>query len=324
MTDENIALELGDRIAWIAEKIGRPDAFSNNNPRLRNLNIIWQYYANYLREVQRRQPGGKGYPIWLIEDSFHLEKLEIGPKTLKRDWFTEGVRVNGGTEIVWPHPHKDVGYQWWILSWRWNHKLLTVSVTHWMILHDSELKRNTVYFTRGFTFREDPTMGKYRDELVVTNTNLGKVSDHHRNRVMKLARHATQDNKEDWVLTLAPYSLFGTIFDLHNLIKRLDFFDLHQYWLDKEFKRFWLSRVLKALWAGEWTPKQEQIDMDGLLKDTWYIPNTDHFLDRERFQRIYQEWVKFREWYERARTIHDQVVRLEKPFSEMESQKGDT
>lgn len=321
--DENIALELGDRIAWIAERIGRPGAFSNSDPRLRNLNIIWQFYANYLRQVQRRQPGGKGYPVWLVEDSFHLERFEIGPKTFRRAWFEE--RPNGGTEIVWPHAHRDVGYQWWILSWTWQKKLLTAYVTHWMILHDSELKRNTIYFTRGFTFREDPTMGQYPQNLVISNTNLGKVSNHHRRRVMDLARHATQDNKEDWVLTLAPYSLFGTIFDLHNLIKRLDFFDLHQYWLDKEFKRFWLSRVIMALWGdSEWKPRHEQIDFDGLLKDTWYIPNTDHVLDRERFQRVYREWIKFREWYERARAIHDQVVTFEKPFSEMVPQNEDT
>lgn len=321
MTDDGIALELGDRIAQIAERLGRPGAFSSDSPRLRNLNIIWQFYASYLREVQRRQPGGKGYPVWLIEDSFHLEKFEIGPKTLDRAWFES--RTPGGTEIVWAH--QDRGYQWWILTWIWNHKLLTVSVTHWMILHDSELKRNTVYFTRGFTFREDPVTSKYRDRLVDSNTNLGKVPKSHRERVMKLARHATQDNKEDWVLVLAPYSLFGTIFDLHNLIKRLDFFDLHQYWLDTQFKRFWLSRVLKALWADvENPPRQDQIDFEGLLKDTWYIPNTEHFLDRERFQRIYREWIKFREWYERARAIHDQVVTFEKPFSEMVPQNEDT
>lgn len=323
MTDENITLELGDRIAWIAERIGRPGAFSNDNPRLRNLNIIWQFYANYLREVQRRQPGGKGYPVWTVEDSFHMEKLELGPMTFNRAWFTEGTRVNGGTEIVWAHQGK--GYQWWILSWRWARKLLTVTVTHWMILHDSELKRNTVYFTRGFTFREDPTEGMHRQNLVDTNTNLGKVPEHHRNRVMKLARHATSDNDDEWVLTLAPYSIFGTIFDLHNLIKRLDFFDLHQYWLDREFKRFWLSRVLKALWADTEIPlSQRQIDFDGLLKDTWYIPNTEHILDRERFQRIYKEWIEFREWYEKARVIHDQVVTYERPFSELVPQNEDT
>lgn len=322
MTDDEITLELGDRIAVIAERIGKHGAFSKDNPRLRNLNIIWQFYANYLRDTLRKGCG-PGYPIWLIEDSFHLNLLHIGPRRINRSWFEE--RVNGGTEIVWTHPYKEEGFQWWILSWKWNKKLLTTTTTHWMIERDEELQRSMIYFTRGFDFTEDPTMGQHPQQLARSNTNLERVPIPHRRRVMALAKHATQHDPEEWILTLAPYGLFHTMDKLHNMIQKLDFGNLRQYWIDKEFKAFWFRRVLDALYDKEdWRPSRDQIDFDGLLKDTWYIPKQEHFLDRERFERVYQEWVKFREWYVKAHDIYLGVVRDERPFSEMVPQNEDT
>jgi hypothetical protein len=315
MTDDELTLELGDRIYVIAERLGKPGAFSMDNPRLRNLSIIWTHYSNYLRSAMKKRPG-PGYPIWLVEDSFMLNLLHIGPRRINRAWFEE--RPNGGTEIVWTHPYKEEGYQWWILSWKWSKKLLTTTTTHWMIDHDEDLKRSTVYFTRGFVFTEDPHMGDYPDKLATQNTILDRVSERHRRRVMDLARHATQHDTDEWVLTLATYGLFHTMEKLHNMIQKLDVGNLTEYWIDKEFKAFWFRRVLDALYDKEdWRPSRDQIDFDGLLKDAWYIPKQEHFLDRERFERVYQEWVKFREWYMMAHKVYLGVVRDERPFSEM-------
>jgi hypothetical protein len=314
---DDLRLELGDRIAVIAERLGRPDAYSSDNPSLRNLNLIWNGYIKYLRNAMKRGLG-PGYPIHLVDDSFMLERLLVGPKWFTRDWFTEGVRASGGTEIIWIHPSLNEGYQWWIMSWTWNRSLLTINVTHWMVQHDDKLRRNTIYFIRQFTFREDPGKSEYPLNLVESNTILDMIPDHHRRRVMDLAKHATRTDPEDWVLTVAPYGLFEFMFDLHNMIKVLDIGDTVQYYLDREFKAFWLRRVLDILWGDtKWKPHGDQIDFDGLLNDTWIVPRTEHPMDRDRFNEVYQEWTKFREWYLKAREIYEGVVIHKRPFSEM-------
>lgn len=318
---DDIKLEMGDRVKWIAERIGKPGAYSVNNPRLRNLNIIWAAYANYIRDALRKSCG-PGYPVWLVEDTFMLDRILIGPTTLDRAWFEE--RKRGGNHVFWVHPFKEEGFQWWITSWTWKQNNLTMYVTHWMIQRDENMKRSTIYFTRGFKFTENPDMGEYPQRLADSNTNLGKVPRTHREQVMDLARHATQHDDDEWILTMAPYSLFGTIGSLHNMIRILDVGDIQKYYIDKEFRAFWLRRVLDALWDGDWRPSRDQIDFDGLLKDTWLIPKTQHPSDAARFEQVYQEWAKFRSWYEKAQSLWLGIIRDKKPFDELVPQNEDT
>ena len=316
---EDTKLEIGDRIALITERIGKPGSFSMDNPRLRNLNTIWNAYSIYLQAALKKGPG-PAFPVWFIEDDLKLGRMIVGTNTLNRAWFEE--RKPNGTEIFWPHPYKPEGFQWWILSWTWNRGLLSVNVTHWMIHRDDERKRSIVYFTRGFDFIEDPSVDEdYPPKIAKDNTRLEKVPHNHRRRVMELAKHATKHDDNEWILTLAPYSLFETMSDLHNMIENLDVGDIRAYYIDREFKAFWLRRVLDALWDGDWRPKSNQIDFDGLLEEAWYIPKHQHPLDKERYDKYKAEWVEFRKWYEEAHSIWLQVLTKDKKVSELVPQK---
>ncbi len=287
---------------------------------LRNLMIVYTGYLNYLEVIMKRGRIVPGIPIFISDIDLRLERAEIGTQSFTRDWFKE--RPGGGTETKWIDPWNEEGFQWWIMTWKWAHGLLSLRVSHWIIQRDEALKRNTIYLSRSYDFDESDRPDNVYT-LVQSNTAQRLVPQSHRNLTKVNAKHALRHETDDWVTILSPYGIFEIRNDMDALIRTFDMSGLHEWYLDRKFKQYWLMRVRDALYPSDegrttkWPPI-EKIDDDGLLKDTWYRPNISHFLDKESFVKVrdhfMEEVVKYKAWYERfLAVLHGKSVLPEIP-----------
>jgi hypothetical protein len=303
---DNFWLSIDDAIVETAKRLY--EKVKSGDQRSRNLKIIRQGYEDYLATATEwKQFPVPGIPIVLKDGDFHFDRMLLHTKLFTRAFFED--RPKGGTEIVYTSQHRGgQGFQWYIVSWQIQHNLLTVWATHWMIHRDEEMRRNTVYFTRGFSFTETEGFGTDGFRMFSDWIAVSKVPDKHRRTVKQAYEHALRfDKKKDeiegWVTVINPYGSFELIFKLDSMFRSFDMGEHKKWYLNHEFKQFWNLRVLESVWGKDWTSKK--FDKDGILKELWYYPDTTHFMDKERFESIYDDWTvvrgKYEEWIRQFR-----------------------
>ena len=294
---DDINTDIRETAKLLKEKVDMGDQ------RLRNLMLIRQSHLEYLeRERDRTGWVFPGIPVVLKDGDLRLKYIHLFTLKFDRAYFER--HPNGGTQIVPLSPFRGgEGYQWYILTWKWFSGKLNVFASHWMIDRDSDLKRNNVWFTRGFHFNElDETDLQERGARVYGHhIRLADIPDRHKRTTTGQAishalRHdAERDTEEGWVTVTQPYGVFETIYNLNTLLRSFDTSEHQSWYLNQHFQLFWSLRVLEAVWGKEWSTKK--FDIDGILKDLWYVPDTTHILDKEQFERIKAEWEQVREQY---------------------------
>jgi len=247
--------------------------------KILNLTYLRRWYCEHLRFVADNSPQlAPGLPVTIRDEDrpTRIEKLVLHDRVLDRSFFEE--RPNGGNEFVFLINSDGMrqiydGFQWWILTWKFNNDLLTLYASHWIIDRDSSMKRNTIYFTYSFKAWDTPSdaltdkvdVAKIgmklrlsdRERLYLppfqTNTSIKNVPDSHMRRVMNGAeialRHDREhDEKEGWVTVKSQYGLFDVLGRLNHLVYSMDVGPLREFYLDKEFKKNWLRLFIRALY----------------------------------------------------------------------------
>ena len=310
-TNDNQAIEdfwlyVDDAITKTAFLLG--EKIDQGDQRMRNLAMIRRGYETHLKTaIGWKEYPFPGIPIVIKDGDYKLDRMLLHTKLYTRAYFEE--RPKGGTEIVLTSQHRGgQGFQWYIMSWHMQHKSLIIRATHWMIHRDHEMKRNTIYFTRGFAFDETKGYGLDVPKMFEDWVAIRKVPDSHRRTVMQAANHALRfdkekDDIEGWVTAINAYGSFELMYKLNSLMSNFDMGEHVQWYLNREFKQFWNLRVLESIWGDRWNSKH--FDKEGILKELWYHPNTTHILDKERFDRIFNDWkvvkAKYEEWLSQFR-----------------------
>lgn len=290
MTDNDTLRTIQDLVETIY-----PDQGDPTRPRGAYHSVVWQNYVRYLNRVLQEKGRIEGIPVYITHPTSpdqhpQMLRLGIGPRSpILRDWFMEPNRRKGGTEIL------TLGRQWWIMSWFFNRDMLSINVSHWVLHHDTQQQRYTIYFTRFFQFSEDPDAGY----IVRDYTSIRNVPEPHRRRQIQIATEYLGDTKEpDHVLVVAPRGIFEEMNLLQGLVETLDTYDLTQGYLHRQLKVFILRKMVEyGLEIGTWRGEQISFD-DGFLKDTWYAPNLKSTIDVDRFAERETAWNKVKAAYE--------------------------
>lgn len=303
---DDLWLSVNDATTEIARLL--KEKSDKGDQRSRNLIMIRQGYEDYLKNsCLWKEFIAPGIPIVVKDGDLRFDRMLLHTKLYTRAWFEE--RPQGGTEIIYTSQHRGgAGFQWYFCTWKFANGLLEIRMSHWLIQRDIKMKRNTIYFTRSFSYKEkDTTQTKGLIRHVDESHILKDCPLTHKKKAHFAAKHAlrndiVKDKEEGWTTIVAPYGMFEQMFKIHSMMKNFDMGEHSHWYLDRKFKQFWDLRVMDAVfgegWHRDWSTRQ--IDKDGVLKELWYHPNTTHILDKERFERIYEDWLfvekRYREW----------------------------
>lgn len=271
--------------------------YDRRNKRQMNLFLIRDIYGRYLERILRFGAAAPGIPI-IIADDLKFERACIGPEDFDRSWFEP--QIPGGTHTVWVS--RGTGFQWWIMTWTWKNDLIRINVSHWIVDHDENLKRNTIYLSRTYLFTErtaDDTQSMTPDMIVMCE-GMRCVPRSHKELTFKNAKHALRHEKEQWPLVLSPYGMFTIRKQIDSLVRRFDFSGIIPTWLDRQFKMEWSRRVLNLLYPEGTQWSINDIDEEGFLLDLWYMPVPSYEKDMEKHKEDWDKVVAaYEDWRDR-------------------------
>lgn len=299
-TDNSFVLEAHDALTETVKRT--KEKFDSGDMRIRNLMFLRQDYIDDLQKSLEAEKFQKpGIPIWITTDDLRLDRIRLMTKVYPRSFFTE--RANGGTEIIYTSSHRGgAGFQWYVMSWQVVKGRVHVWASHWMIIRDTENKRQTLWFTRGFNFKEKKV--DELDEIGIRKmmTNWVRMADvpskHYRTSTGQALKHSLrhETNLDEWTTVTSKYGMFEIMFTLQAALREYDMGEHKAWYLHQHFKHYWNIRVLNAVWGDMWK-SSKKFDTDGILKDLWYVPELSSSYDKEQFEHKRKDWEAVRARY---------------------------
>jgi len=273
-------------------------------------------YAEYLRALMKKQGRPAiGIPIFIDDPandtdgntSFRLKHVSIGSEKFDRDHYFDKEQ-HQGKEIVYLHAHSKSGYQFWIVAWDTRQDNLVLTISTWIIDHDTAQERNTLYLARTYTFSEVPDYDITYDPefknvppLVRYSASLTKVSDVTRRLAFTTAKEVTRHNSDDWVLVAAPYGITETMSRVRYMLEQFDVTGILETMKDRYFKVQWFRLMAKLFWSDNdvdaYLRTADRLGEHGILKHDWFRPITTHPRDAEQYDEHRQRFEEVRKPY---------------------------
>lgn len=293
-----------------------PDDFRPRRAKYKWLLKVRRTYINYLRDIlnKRGQPA-VGIPIF-IDDStnysdehtteFRLKHLSVGSERFTRQYYIDKPNFRG-TEVVYTHKPSKSGYQFWIVMWDIAKDILTLTVSTWIVDHNLARKRDTLYFARSYTFTEvpeyDPASTEGAPSPINYSPSLTSTSERIRALAFATAKEVTSDSPVDegWVLTAAPDGINETMNRMRYLIEQFDMSGILRTMNDAYFKEQWFRQLASLFWkdndVSQYLRTTDRLAESGILKHSWFQPNTTYPRDKEKYERNREEFKEVRKAY---------------------------